>query len=118
MFWIVDNGSSHRANASSKRLQNAWPKLILVHTPVDASWLNQIEIIFSILQRKVLSPNDFASLQAVVDRLDAFEKHYNQIARPISWKFTRQDLAALLVRMARHEPQLSLAAQSPTNFRP
>ncbi|MEJ7798500.1 MAG: transposase [Solirubrobacteraceae bacterium] len=110
VFWIVDNGSSHRGNASSKHLQNAWPNLILVHTPGHASWLNQIEIIFSILQRKVLSPNDFASLQAVVDRLDAFEKHYNQIARPISWKFTRQDLAALLVRIARHEPQLSLAA--------
>ena len=110
VFWIVDNGSSHRGNASIKRLQNAWPNLIVVHTPVHASWLNQIEIIFSILQRKVLSPNDFASLQAVVDRLDAFEKHYNQIARPISWKFTRQDLAALLVRMARHEPYLALAA--------
>ena len=59
------------ASASCKHLQNAWPNLILVHTPVHASWLNQIEIIFSVLQRKVLPPNDFASLQAVVDRLDA-----------------------------------------------
>jgi hypothetical protein len=74
VFWIVDNGSSHRGEASRKRLQKAWPNLIVVHTPVHASWLNQMEVIFSIVARKVLSPNDFASLQAVVDRLDAFEK--------------------------------------------
>jgi hypothetical protein len=63
-----------------------------------ASWLNQIEIIFSIIQRKVLTPNDFGSLQEVVDRLDAFERHYNQIAKPFDWHFTRADLAQLLAR--------------------
>ena len=104
VFWIVDNGCGHRGNASSKRLQNAWLNLILVHTPVHASWLNQIEIIFSILQRKVLPPNDFASLQAVVDRLDAFEKHYNQIARPIS---VRAGAWRRPQRAARHRPRAS-----------
>ena len=56
-----------------------------MHLPTHASWLNQIEIVFSIIQRKVLTPNDFQSLQAVVDRLDAFERHYNQIAKPFDW---------------------------------
>jgi hypothetical protein len=75
-----------------------------------ASWLNQIEIVFSVIQRKVLAPNDFANLQGVVDRLDAFERHYNQIATPFEWNFTRRDLADLIARVADHEPRLCLAA--------
>jgi transposase len=78
VFWIVDNCSSHRGQISADRLQAQWPNLELVHLPFYASWLNQIEIVFSVIQRKVLTPNDFASLQAVVDRLDAFEHHYNR----------------------------------------
>lgn len=110
VFWIVDNGSSHRGQVSVERLQGQWPNLVLIHLPFYASWLNQIEIIFSVIQRKVLTPNDFASLQAVVDRLDAFEHHYNQIAKPFDWTFTRHDLAALIARVADHEPSLRLAA--------
>jgi DDE superfamily endonuclease len=82
VFWIVDNGSSHRGQASVERLQNEWPNVVLVHLPVHASWLSQIELVFSVIQRKVLTPNDFPSLQAIVDRLDAFEHHYNRIAKP------------------------------------
>ena len=81
-----------------------------MHLPFYASWLNQIEIFFSIIQRKVLTPNDFASLQAVVDRLNAFERHYNQIAEPFEWNFNRRDLAELITRVADHEPRLRLAA--------
>jgi hypothetical protein len=110
VFWIVDNGSSHRGQRSIERLQGEWPKLVLVHLPFHASWLNQIEIIFSVIQRKVLTPNDFASLQAVVDRLDAFEHHYNQVAKPIEWRFARRHLAELIARVAAHEPRLQLAA--------
>ena len=69
VFWIMDNGSSHRGEASVQRLRAAFPTLILVHGPIHASWLNQIEIYFSILQRKVLTPNDFSSLADVEDRL-------------------------------------------------
>jgi len=83
---------------------------VLVHLPFYASWLNQIEIVFSVIQRKLLTPNDFASLQAVVDRLDAFEHHYNQIAKPFEWNFTRHHLAELIARVADHEPRLRLAA--------
>ena len=110
VFWIVDNGSSHRGQVAADRLQAQWPNLVLVHLPFYASWLNQIEIVFSVIQRKVLTPNDFASLQAVVDRLDAFEHHYNQIAKPFEWNFTRRDLADLIARVADHEPRLKVAA--------
>jgi transposase len=101
VFWIVDNGSSHRGHMAADRLRAQWPNLVLVHLPFYASWLNQIEIIFSIIQRKVLTPNDFVSLQAVIDRLDAFEHRYNQIAKPFEWTFTRRDLADLISRVRR-----------------
>src|SRR5206468_4296339 len=68
VFWVVDNGSSHRGERARARVRATWPRLVLVHTPVHASWLNQIEIYFSIVQRKVLTPNDFASLAEVEDR--------------------------------------------------
>ncbi len=111
VFWVVDNGSSHRGKASIQRLETAWPTLKLVHLPVLASWLNQIEIYFSIVQRKVLTPNDFAALTAVEERLLAFEKRFGETARPFEWKFTRAVLTALLAKLANHEPEpLALCA--------
>jgi hypothetical protein len=92
VFWIVDNGSSHRGAASVARLQRRHPNLVLVHLPTHASWLNQIEIFFSIVQRKVLTPNDFPDLAAVERRLLAFEARYNDTAVPFNWRFTRADL--------------------------
>lgn len=91
VFWIVDNGSSHRGAASVERLQGQYPNLVLVHLPVHASWLNQIEIYFSIVQRKVLTPNDFADCTAVAERLAAFAERTNQRAQPFHWKFTRAE---------------------------
>jgi len=93
-----------------QRLERRWPNLVLVHLPVHASWLNQIEILFSIVQRKVLEPNDFANLPEVARTLNIFERHWNEIAEPFEWNFTRDDLAALLERLAAHEHQLQLAA--------
>ena len=102
VFWIVDNGSSHRGAASVKRMTRAWPNAHLIHLPVHASWLDQAEIYFSIIQRKVISPNDFTSLDQIRDRLAAFETRYNAIARPFNWKFTRTDLDDLLHRIDAH----------------
>lgn len=99
VFWIMDNGSSHRGEASIQRLCTAFPTLVPVHGPVHASWLNQIEIYFSILQRKALTPNDFSSLADVEDRLLGFERYYESIAAPFDWRFTRDDLNALLSRL-------------------
>lgn len=96
VFWIVDNGSSHRGQRSIDRLKKKYPRLEIVHGPVHASWLNQIEIYFSILQRKVLTPNDFASLQVAKERILGFQEYYQTIAKPFQWKFTKRDLDALL----------------------
>ena len=113
VFWIVDNGSDHRGKASIKRLQNRWRNLILVHTPVHASWLNQVEIYHSIIQRKVLAPNDFHDTTEVARTLNEFEHHYNQIAEPFDWTFTRQDLADLLDRVDQQTPREPPAALAP-----
>lgn len=110
VFWIVDNGSSHRGQASIDRLQSRWDNLVLVHTPVHASWLNQVEIYFSVLQRKVLTPNNFSSTDEVWDRILRFQRHYGQVARPFRWKFTRRDLGKLMERLERHDPPTRLAA--------
>jgi DDE superfamily endonuclease len=99
VFWIMDNGSSHRGEPSIHRLQEAHPRLVPVHGPVHASWLNQVEIYFSIVQRKVLTPNDFPSLAAVRERLLAFQDYYETIASPFQWSFTRSDLDRLLDRI-------------------
>lgn len=109
VFWIVDNGSDHRGKASIKRLQGRWPTLILVHLPVHASWLNQVEIYHSIIQRKLLAPNDFASTAKLARALNDFERHYNKIAEPFDWTFTRNDLADLLKRLDEHEPESTVA---------
>lgn len=100
VFWVVDNGSSHRGAASVQRLAQDWPNAHLVHLPIHASWLNQIEIYFSIVQRKVLSPNDFFDLQEVEQRLLAFQDRYERVANPFQWKFTRTKLTELLNRIA------------------
>jgi DDE superfamily endonuclease len=107
VFWVVDNGSSHRGQASATRM--AWPTARLVHLPVHASWLNQAEIFFAILQRKVLTPNDLTDLDALAARILAFQTRYNATATPFDWRFTRTDLDRLLQRIAAHEPAPELA---------
>ena len=113
VFWIVDNGSSHRGQAAIDRLTKQFPNTVMVHTPVHASWLNQVEIYFSITQRKVLSPNNFEDLDAVVQRLADFEERYNQTAQPFEWKFTTNDLAEFLDRLDRHRPPISTDPAQP-----
>ena len=107
---IVDYGSSHNGRASIDRLDGRWPNLRLIHLPIHASWLNQIEIYFSILQRKALTPNDFPDLAALAARIASFENHYRQIAQPFDWTFTRTDLDRVLAKVSEHEPTLALAA--------
>lgn len=104
LFLIVDNGSSHRGQAAVERLRARDRRLILVHTPVHASWLNQVEIYFSILQRKVLTPNDFADLDALRIRIRLYEELTNRRPKPFAWKFTRHELADWLKRASPHFP--------------
>ncbi|MFL6118983.1 IS630 family transposase [Actinophytocola sp.] len=112
VFWVVDNGSSHRGQAAIDRLAQRFPNAVMVHTPVHASWLNQVEIYFSVLQRKVVSPNDFTDLIEVEHRLGEFEKRYNATATPFDWKFTRNDLHDLLDRISQHEQQQNTTEQN------
>jgi hypothetical protein len=105
VFWIVDGGTIHRGQRAIDRLEGRFHNLTLVHLPKHASWLNQIEIYFSILQRKALTPADFASHDAVAERIFGFQDHYQAIARPFQWKFTRRDLQRLLQRSAMHHDQ-------------
>jgi transposase len=104
VFWVVDNGSSHAGQRSVDRMRQAWPTATLVHLPIHASWLNQIEIVFSVIQRKVITPVDFADLDALAARLAAFEPRYNATATPFDWRFTRADLHDMLARIDAHRP--------------
>ena len=99
VFWIMDNGSSHRGHQSNRRLMAQWPNIVPLHTPVHASWLNQVEIYFSVIQRKVLTPNYFESTAEIADRLRQFQQHYEQAASPFQWKFTRSHLHKLLKKI-------------------
>jgi hypothetical protein len=100
VFWVLDNGSSHRGQPAVCRLQEAHANLVLVHLPIHASWLNQVEIYFSVLQRKVLTPPDASSLDDLAANILAFQASYEIMARPFDWRFTRADLAQLLQRLA------------------
>jgi len=94
------------------RIRTVQPTQNRVNAPhtLHASWLNQIEIYFSIVQRKVLEPNDFESIGKVARTLNAFEHHWSRVAQPFDWHFTRQDLEKLMQRLTAYEPQLQLAA--------
>jgi hypothetical protein len=102
VFWVVDNGSSHRGQAACQRLPLASPHLIVVHTPVHASWLNQVAIYFSIIPRQVLTPNAFTTLAEVEVRLRLYEELSNQTPHPFAWPFTREKLTEFLQRLEAH----------------
>ena len=110
VFLAMDNGSAHRGAKGDARLRDRWPTLVPVHTPRHASWLNQIEIYFSIVQRKVLTPNDFSTLAALEHYLMAFQHRYQMAAKPFRWTFTRADLHQLLAKLAKTAEQERPAA--------
>ena len=108
VFWVLDNGSSHRGEPSVERLTGAFPNLLPVHLPIHGSWLNQIEIYFSIAQRRITTPADVESLDMLAADILAFQAGYEVMAKPFEWKFTRTDLRRLLSRLAL--PRVGLAA--------
>lgn len=99
VFWVVDNGSSHRGSRTEARLRERWPSIRVVHTPIHASWLNQVELYFSVIQRKVLEPNQWRSLAEIEIALHAFAERYSAIATPFEWRFTRIDLRRVLAAL-------------------
>ena len=112
VFWIVNNGPSHRGLPAQKRLQNKYPRLVLVHTPVHASWLNQVEIYFSILKRKVLTPNNFPDLASLAERILEFQYYWESIGQPFQWNFSRDDLNELLRKIRIGNPPVALSLAS------
>jgi transposase len=110
VFWVIDNGSSHSGVASVARMNGRWPNAVLVHLPVHASWLNQVEVFFSILQRKAITGGDFTDLGDLADKILGFQQHYNTAASPFDWKFTKTKLRQLMERLAAHSNPDQLAA--------
>jgi len=100
VFWITDNGSSHRGLPAINRMTHWYQNAILVHTPVHASWLNQVELYFSVVQRMVLTPNDFQDLHELESTLLSFQSHYEKTAKPYEWKFTKENLKCLLEKLS------------------
>jgi hypothetical protein len=91
-FWIVDGGCAHHPSTFPARLQAMYPHAVAVPLPTHSSWLNQIEIYFSITQRKVLTPMDVADKDTLTSRLLDFQDYYEVTAQPFNWKFTSNDL--------------------------
>jgi hypothetical protein len=113
LFWSVDNGSSHRGDTAKRRRCQVDSRITLVHTPVHASWLNQVEIYCSIIQRKVLMPNDFASLEAVRIQRALYEELSNQHPTPLQWKFDRTKLLTWIAKIEAHQKHLVDAHLNP-----
>lgn len=110
VFWVTDNSSSHRGVASCIRLSKWYPNAIQVHTPIHASWLNQVEIYFSVIQRKLLTPNDFPNLATLKTGILNFQEHYEKIAKPFKWKFTKEDMKNILSKISNNQKNLELQA--------
>lgn len=99
---VLDNGPTHAPKQLERWLAEqsqaqAWGLIFEVQwLPTNASWLDQIEIWFSILQRKLLRPNHFISTTDLEDAMLAFIDQYNQTAKPINWTYTIDKLEAKL----------------------
>jgi hypothetical protein len=110
VYWVADNGSSHNQSMwASQRLTDTYPNTLLVHTPVHASWLNQVDVFFSILSRKALHGQSFDTLDALAERILTFQNWYNQSCQPFKWSWTRQQLNDYLTK---------IGLPPPTNLRP
>ena len=105
VFWIVDNGSSHRGQRAAEELQDRHPRIVIVHTPVHASWLNQIEIYFSIISARSLPRMTASPWTSSPPEIHAFGQRYSALDKPFAWHFTRQDLEQRL-----RDPRLQLEA--------
>lgn len=96
VFWITDNGSAHHPNTFIWWLKKQYTNVEGLHLPTGASWLNQMELYFSVLTRKALAGESFASVSALRDRIDGFEDRWNRAPTPIKWTYTSEQLRQLL----------------------
>lgn len=103
-FWVIDGGCAHHPNTFPARLKGMYPNAVAVSLPTHSSWLNQIEIFFSIVQRKVLTPMDVADKETLTKRLLDFQDYYQETAKPFDWKFTAADLKKRLDALKEFAP--------------
>jgi transposase len=90
---VLDNGSSHTSRATKKWLREH-PRFQPHYTPAHASWLDQAELFFSILTRRLLRRGEFTSQQDLADRIELFTAVYNRTARPFRWTYDGRPLKA------------------------
>jgi hypothetical protein len=108
---VLDNGSTHAPKQLTGFVQelattfNGKLTMQLYWLPINASWLDQLEIWFSLLQRKLLQPNHFTSTDELQQAILDFIAHYNQTAKPLKWSYTVEQLERKLAPNSR-EPGL------------
>lgn len=90
---VLDNGSSH-VSKYTRAWFDAHPRWTVHYTPPHASWVNQVELFFSILQRKVIRNGDFISRNDLVSKMLRFIADYDQTARPFKWTYAADPLVA------------------------
>jgi transposase len=89
----VDNLSAHKTPKVDEFLGHN-PHVHLHFTPTHASWLNQVELFFSILERRLLRRGEFASVGQLSERIVAFINDYNRRAKPFRWTYDGRPLMA------------------------
>jgi transposase len=95
---IMDNGSSHTSKATRAWLA-AHPRISVTYTPKHASWLNMVELFFSVLTRRLLRRGEFTSRQDLADQITDFVIRYNTTAHPYTWRYdARADHTRYLTR--------------------
>ena len=90
---VLDNGSSHTSKATKKWLREH-PRFQPHYTPAHASWLDQAELFFSILTRRLLRRGEFTSRQHLADKIEDFVIVYNRTAKPYRWTYDGRPLKA------------------------
>ena len=90
---VMDNGSSHTSKATRAWIA-AHPRFQVTYTPKHASWLNIVEIFFSILTRRLLRRGEFTSREHLANKILTFITHYSRTAKPFRWRYDGRPLKA------------------------
>jgi len=90
---ILDNGPSHTSHMTKDWIARH-PRFVVHYTPKHASWVNQVELFFSILTRRVLRRGNFSSRTDLVSKIMRFIADYNHTAGPFAWTYSGQPLKA------------------------
>lgn len=93
LYLVMDNGTTHRSQATTRFLASQ-PRMMPVFTPTHASWLNQVEIWFSVLSRQALRNRSFQSRQELIQTIFDYVAAHNAAAKPYRWTRTGEPLRA------------------------